>query len=338
MDQKIMDRFFKGQCTEEEMKEVMKWMHSDASTSYLSKRMEEFWDREDPSDVTESLSADRIAQRAINTIFEPEQDLTDVVTGRTSGFIWKVAAAIVFFLAVGFLFRQLITSDPEQPSVTEDVPLIIKQNPKGQKSKVFLPDGSTVWLNSESRLSYAKGFRDHLRQVHLDGEAFFEVVRNAEQPFIVQTGKARIQVLGTKFNVNAYRQASGTAVSLVEGKVRVVMERANNGDNAMELSPGEAVLIRSGASDMSRFQFNPQEHIGWKDGVLYFNKDDLNTVISKLERWYGVDIKLRNDDRKVWSFTGEYKNEYLENVLMNMSFTRDFDFEINNNEVIISFK
>jgi ferric-dicitrate binding protein FerR (iron transport regulator) len=171
----------------------------------------------------------------------------------------------------------------------------------------------------------------------LEGEAYFEVVHDPAKPFVVEAGNTKTRVLGTSFNIKAYTRDRDVTVALTEGRVEVWRTGAGVYEEAEQLEPGEGLSAPIGGR-FRRFVFDPKEHTAWKDGLLYFKRADFNTVIRSLERWYGVDFEVHNFSQDDWSFTGSFRNEYLTTVLDNLSYARNFDYEIDNKKVIMNFK
>ncbi len=161
------------------------------------------------------------------------------------------------------------------------------ETPKGGKYQIVLPDGSKVWLNSVSSLRFPAVFNGKERNIELTGEAYFEVVRNTEKPFIVKTRAMSVMVTGTQFNVMAYSDEKYTATTLVEGSVNV----SNNNSN-MVLKPGEQVVSNQGAK-LSKNIVDVEQNIAWKNGLFQFSNSDIRTVMNQISRWYDVTIEYK---------------------------------------------
>jgi ferric-dicitrate binding protein FerR (iron transport regulator) len=160
-------------------------------------------------------------------------------------------------------------------SVTGEVLYNTISTPKGGQYQIALPDGSKVWLNAASSITYPTCFTGPLRKVKISGEAYFEVAKAPDQPFIVQTYQDEIRVLGTSFNVNSYKDEPGIKTSLVEGRVRI---------NEQVLQPGEAYFKGK------IIKTNIEQDIAWKNSVFNFNKTDLPAVLRQISRWYDIEV------------------------------------------------
>jgi transmembrane sensor len=162
------------------------------------------------------------------------------------------------------------------------------ETPKGGKYQIILPDGSKVWLNSVSSLRFPAVFNGKERNVELTGEAFFEVAKNKEKPFMVKTNAMSVMVTGTQFNVMAYSDEKYTATTLVEGSVNVSNKTSN-----MVLRPGEQVVSNEGAK-LSKNIVDVEQNIAWKNGLFQFSNSDMRTVMNQISRWYDVTIEYKS--------------------------------------------
>lgn len=249
-----------------------------------------------------------------------------------SSYMWRgIAAALVLLVASVYIFINMDNS--KEQLVAQSIQSVKKSLPTGQKMKIFLPDGSTVWLNAESSITYPERFDDENRIVTLTGEAFFDVNKDPLKPFIVKTQNMDITVLGTKFNVNNY-QGEVTDVALESGKVMI---SAGSKKTKYLLAPGEGISINGKSGKTIRYDVDPKLAFQWKDGMIYFDKADFNEVINRLSRWYGVDFIVENYNGDDWVYSAEFKNDYLNNILQSMSFTKGFQYEIDQNIVTLKF-
>jgi len=217
----------------------------------------------------------------------------------------------------------------------EKVELITRTNPKGQKSTITLPDGSQIKLNAESSLTFESDFGEKNRIVSLSGEAFFEVRRDVEMPFIIRTGKLQTKVLGTSFDVRSYESEGNIQVVVVTGEVEVSDSLGTavvlNPKEVLEYSVYEGNIKRSVCRDFKSV-------IGWKDGFLVFDNEPIPKVVEKLENWYGVNIEFAYGCRIAGSYTGEYHNKSLETVMDGISYASGFQYQIVNDSTLIISK
>jgi transmembrane sensor len=183
--------------------------------------------------------------------------------------------------------------------------------PDGARVKFSLPDGSFGWLNSGAQLKYPAIFNKH-RKVELTGEAYFEVKHLDQSDFTVSVADMDIKVLGTKFDVSAYSNNPFTCVVLKEGKVEI------NGKTAMfnhTLLPNEKVMFNHEIKSLTTAEVEAARYIGWKDGYLIIENEPLEQVISRIERWYNVEIIVQDERLMSYRFKATFKDEPLEEVL-----------------------
>ncbi|MEQ9286641.1 MAG: FecR domain-containing protein [Cyclobacteriaceae bacterium] len=252
-------------------------------------------------------------------------------------FFLKVAASIILIVGVSYIFfNQLeLNTDFKESAVQVE-----KSNARGERSTFRLPDGTIVKLNSDSKLTFAEDFDDKSRQVYLEGEAFFDVVKDANRPFMVHSSGVVTTALGTSFNVKAFDYNEGEdkiEVSLVTGKVSV---RKTKGNVDLILIPGEQALI-DGASSQKR-AFEDAEVLAWKDGVIHFRDTGFTDIIVELERWYDVDFEVEGLDDSAGQRlkgTGKFntQKQSLTTVLEVLSYSMNFKYEMNKKRVLIKF-
>ena len=205
------------------------------------------------------------------------------------------------------------------------------ETPCGQRLKLSLSDGSTVWLNSNSSLTFPTRFSSKQREVSLMGEAYFEVQSNPSSPFIVNTKNYKVKAVGTQFNINSYDENLITT-SLVSGRVEVLLP--NN--TTVEMKPNQEFILENSYSTIKESNENFQ--FSWKEGILDFNGLSLAEFIPLLHNYFDYTIEIKGQkliDSKV-TFTGKfYINDGIRHILRVLQSQQNFDFKINKNEIII---
>lgn len=181
--------------------------------------------------------------------------------------------------------------EPEENSPGQMNTLVI---PYGNSSTIILSDGTKVWLNAGSRLIYPSRFTDKSREVFLVGEAFFEVSKNEEKPFFVNTPDIKIKVLGTQFNVSAYPDDNIIQTVLTEGIVELSNLNPSFFDRSIEMKPGQMASFNKTNKEIKTYEVDASYYTSWKQGYLSFISTDLSRVVKKLERFYN--IRIRYDD------------------------------------------
>lgn len=240
--------------------------------------------------------------------------------------IFSLKKVAVFFIAtfITSIFYSLVI---QKPIAKEDpIQWITKINRAGIKTVLTLEDGSRVHLNSSSKITYPTRFSDSIRSVVLEGEAFFDIEKQT-RPFVVDLGKAQIEVLGTTFNANNLSEEK-LEVALISGKVKINDRKGNQ----MMLSPSEMLTIAKDG-EFFKSKFDSLEITGWKDKNLVFRNDDFPTVKNKIEKWFDVEVKLAGSLRKNWAYTGSFHDETLINVLEGIKHTSEISYRLNGKKV-----
>lgn len=207
------------------------------------------------------------------------------------------------------------------------------ETPKGGMWQVKLPDGSSVWLNAVSSLTYPLSFsKSHKRIVELKGEAYFEVAKDKLHPFVVKTSRQEIEVLGTHFNINSYADEDVVKTTLIEGSVKVNSYQA---DGATEiLKPGEQSILTTKGFNIK--QVDADEVIDWKNGYFMFNNEKQESIMRKIARWYNVQVEYADASAKEVTYYGSISRfENVSKVLRKFEQTGEVRFEINKNKITV---
>lgn len=351
MNREELKKILSGQGLPYDKEALNKWIHSSNFETELHDIIS--------SDLQQSLSSERVLSdpelkamaddiisgveklSRTNRLRQPQRKTTSsniLKEERLFPLYIKVAAALLLVVSVIFIAVHFLNA-PQLP-VTEVAQTIYKENPKGRKSTIFLRDGSVVYLNSESKIQYPENFSDAERTLMLEGEAFFEIAKDENRPFIVKTGNLDIRVLGTTFNVHAYAEDDNIKVSLSSGKVIINNENAPGSESStIELNPGQSVFYSTIENSFSKVtNFNRNLDLSWKDGKIVFENADMEFMLKQFERWYNVHFELSNKPYFKWNYTGEFANQTLEDVLESLSFSQSFNYSITDKEVKLVFK
>lgn len=202
--------------------------------------------------------------------------------------------------------------------------------PKGSKPvQLQLADGSTVWLNVASSITFPTAFINKERKVQITGEAYFEVAHNAAMPFIVQQNDISVQVLGTHFNVNGYDDEASMKITLLEGSINVTQ-----GVKARILEPGQQARLVN--NEIKVAKANIEEVMAWKNGTFSFNRTDISSIMREMARWYNVDVVFENNEVKGKDFTGAIaRKENASEVLKMLEMTGVIHFTIEGKKIIV---
>ena len=200
-------------------------------------------------------------------------------------------------------------------------------SPLGARTHFELPDGSTGWLNSGSTLRFPHKFQGQKRKVLLRGEGYFDIAENPKKPFVVETGKFEVMALGTRFNVKHYANDATTDITLNEGKVLVNRLLQNNGVGRISvLEPDQQLIIHNKTLEFHKRNVEANRISSWKDGMLTFRNEPMADVIKKIERWYNVEIILKDKELENYRYRATFMDETLDEVLKLIKLTSPVDF------------
>lgn len=301
MDKELLYRYINGHATDAQVKEVMQWAHED-------------------SENMKDLEALRhLNDEAIwNAGLEHEESRNKKKSAIRQALSLSIAAAVM--LLAGFYASFLYFGRGGQESSMSVF------SPLGQRTELTLADGTLVWLNSGSRLDVNEGFNVKMREVALDGEAYFSVAENAEKPFVVHTKRYDVKVLGTEFNVSSYADVAEWSVSLVEGKVEV----CDGNEVNVILTPNmkaEEIGSRLVTSELSDY-----DALLWRKGILSFEDAPFSEIFSKLETYYQVSFQV--EDKKILDrhstckfMTSDGIDCIMEVLLMGENLSYEFDID-----------
>jgi len=224
----------------------------------------------------------------------------------------------------------------------------------GSKSKIQLPDGTQVWLNADSKLIYSEAFPGNAREVQLCGEAYFDVVKDARHPFVIHTNTIDVTVLGTTLNVRSYSNEKNTEAVLIHGLVEVTLH--NDPAKKIILKPNDKLVVpnnnaasgvRTGKGDadsgqalsLGKVHFPARDstavEVLWVKNKLAFDKESLEAVALKMERWFNVKVDITNDALKHIEFSGVFEEEALPQVMEALRLTGNFHYTIHRRVVTI---
>ena len=207
--------------------------------------------------------------------------------------------------------------------------------PAGQRANLTLPDGTNVWLNARSEMCYPAAFTGNKREITLDGEAYFEVTHNDDKPFVVQTNKCNVEVLGTKFNVEAYSDSEDFCTSLMDGSVRV--SDKGNPSESLVLAPNQQVSWINGHLQSKPIaDFDP---FRWKEGLICFKSMHFKELMSRFEKCYGIHIIIENPKLADYICSGKFRiSDGIDKALRILQKDAKYTFERNKDESVIYIK
>lgn len=235
-----------------------------------------------------------------------------------------IAASLLISIFLGSLAIYFLRDSIRDPYVE-----IISE--KGQRKEFTLPDGSRVWLNSDTKIRYQKNFNQPVREVMLCGEAYFSVVKDAARPFIVKTFKVDIKVLGTVFNVKSYPGDKTIETTLVTGLVSIEKNhlKQKETETPILVQPKQKAIFSIDQNQIKIESANIDKTTSWRSGKLVFDNESIEAVITKLQRWYGVNVSLIGNNKNTQDrYTFTIKDENIGEVINLLQLTSKITFKV----------
>jgi len=291
-------------------------------SSDLNDTLQEYWEKTTANPIQEVQNLDSVLDKINHQIL-----LFSHRPGRIQR-LWHLysrVAAILLFPVLLFTLYYYLSSDNKIANST----WVEVHSPYGGRTQFSLPDGSTGWLNGGSMIKYPVQFSS-VRNVTLNGEAYFDVTKNPESPFVIDAGYIKIKVLGTSFNVVSYKNDSLSEVVVAEGRVEVT---AKDQRFKEVLLPSERLALNTVRNTYSKSTVDIQNYISWKTGKLIFMNDRLDEVIRKLSRFYNVEFDVKGNVNKNQLFRAILEDESLDEILRYMKLTMGIDYTIQERKI-----
>lgn len=249
-----------------------------------------------------------------------------------------IAAAVLLLLGVTFLLRRQQPATQIAQAVKDTTQWQHRQNGKATKAVLELTDGSKIWLNADSKLTYPEVFTGASREVFLEGEAFFEVANNVERPFIIHLHKGTIKVLGTSFNIRAYdNEPVQTSVST--GKVAFIPkyeEGSEKRPDTILITPDVKVTYSHRTGDVVKENTFSEDDKAWTEGRLVFRNASLESISLELERTFGKKVRFNAEAPKHYRLTGSFQHNSLQEIMYYLARSRSFHYQITDSTLVIN--
>ena len=318
----LFDKFLLKQASAEEIQVLIQWLKSEGSFQDWA---DEEWNAA-ASEMDTKLQRQLFGQIKEKISQIDRTCLPEKENRRRKFYLWfaRVASVILLLLMTGLSVHCYTMSQIIMPDIIVSVE-------KAQKANVVLPDGSKVWVNSDSRLSYGSRFNQKERVLSLEGEAYFEVTPDKDRPFIVETDELAVRALGTSFNVKSYEEEKDVSTVLMTGKVEVTSDY-----DRLVLNPNERIVFNKQTGHMEKSTVeNTGDYINWKYNALTFNGETFENIVHTLERYYNTRIVFESETLKKYRFTGTPGNTSLESILQILSLTSPLSYEIRDSMIIL---
>lgn len=318
-------RFLLQISTKEDVDSIEQWNKKSDQNSSFTHNLKTFWNN--PSDENLKGDLSSVRERLIARMSDTRHLI--IKKNRTSYYLGRIAAILIFTISIASLSIYFAS----ESNLFYQKNWVEVSTEAGQQSKVNLPDGTLVWLNSQTTLKYQPNKKT--RNVVLTGEAYFEVSHAADYPFIVETEESHIKVLGTKFNVSNYPELQTTEASLIEGRI---LFSASGVQKSIELMPGEKIVFNRLNNEVERTDEKVEDDILWRQGILSFDNEPFNRLIFRLEKHYAVKFSYEKKNFESMHYTGYIDNLNIDNVLDFITMTIPIEYEINNNSITLKLK
>ena len=319
----LLNKFINENITPDERK-VMKNSVTELSDEELKQAMSDVWEQYETK-ATSPVAFEQIARKLS---IKSQSSMRHTLL-----FIAKVAAVIAIPLLIGIQIHLYITNDKLNKFIDQQLAIQVES---GEKAAITLPDGTKVYLNAATSLSYPSDFGLYQREIYLTGEAYLEVAKYAEKPFHVHTDDVEIEVLGTKFNVNSYPDQDEVETTLIEGAVKLTTK--NNSQHPIIMKPSQKVIYSKKNHQLSSRQTTGHFETAWTQGELVFRSAKFSDIIEKLKKRYGVEIQITGDKYNTDLFTGSFKEEYIHGVLRLLQMHYQFTYTEKNGKILIRMK
>lgn len=350
----LLSRKLSGEATPAELKKLGEWIRDNPQDHYVIESVQLYWHSmpgQDFFNISDNAHFERILNKA-ETSAVPLYGLQKAEKkDRPLWLKWIAAAAFIGFAIVAAIMfqQQLQKGDGAKNDIVTS---------RGIRSKIILPDGTKVWLNADTRLNFDKKFNGALREVYLDGEAFFDVVQNKERPFIVHTSDIDIRVLGTAFNVKSYKEEATIEATLIHGSIQVTKQKEcipkiilspneklvfNKLIGKVVESPDHLPMVQQKEPQylVSKIAVNESNdssivETAWVHNRLLFDGDSFRELAIKMERWFDVQIKFESTEVANYRLRGAFEDETIGEALKALQQIANFKFTVRDKTVTIA--
>lgn len=352
-----------------ELEEFVQLLSNNPEAAYEIGYITDWWNIDgvivrDPAQLYRHLQRLEEAGHTLTALNKNTEPFKTVIKIQREGWFsrknWMIGIAVVLVAAVSGLIWVQNKPTPESLPSTQVKNEVVTRT--GSRYKLALPDGSEVWVNSSSHLTYDRHFGKNNRNVHLNGEAYFMVKKNEDLPFVIHTKRMNVTVTGTTFNVRAYEDEPLSETALIEGRVEIQL--AGKPDKTYVLKPNDKLVVSDSLSFQPKRNATKSEQTiplaiktsapivtlqkltisnldslvaetAWLYSTLAFNDESFKEVALKMEKWYGINIAFQNEPLQKIRFTGRFTTETIQEALEAMQFTARFKFRKVDNNIII---
>lgn len=320
-----------GDCTGDECAELLAWVESSEENKQYFASIKNAWvlsgTNRELKDFNQKAGEFKSLIKIIDTSDANRRQRKISESRKIRLRLLKIAATLIITIGLTAVLSYLFWSKPDT-----DLAYHILKVPSGQQAQLTLPDGSKIWLNSKSQLTYPGSFHGDTREVVLDGEAYFQVSHNAKKPFIVKTSHLDVKVLGTSFNVTSYSDEDNISLALETGSISVI----KSGKEALKLKPDEVAIYSKSRNEIKQNKAELDLYTSWLNGQFKFKNLSFDDISRRLARNFNVKFVFESDDIKLVKYNGSFYNyESLNEILKIMQTNSSFKYKIIKDKVFI---
>jgi len=353
----LIVRHLDGGLSDKELDDLLQWLKKDEANFRYFLELKDIWCSAEMMEACGDTEENALAR--FNEKY-PEKKVSLKRPERVIRISMQIAATLLLACLLSLTWNWLTKAKHTAPAPENEFAQVYI--PKGQKGQITLSDGTHVWLNSNSTLRYPAGFGNDSRKVVLDGEAYLEVAKDPARPFFLETFNLTLKVLGTSFNIKSYSTDNTVETTLIEGSLEILSGKSRiSRSKKIILKPNEKAVFMKPNNEISiapldlpekkepklsrRIKTTPmtitqvESIISWKDNHLIFRDESFEEIAKKMESWYGVEIRIENENLKHYRFTGKFVyNEPIDQVMEVISRTTPLQYSLNKNILVIRSK
>ncbi|OFY42926.1 MAG: hypothetical protein A2X18_02200 [Bacteroidetes bacterium GWF2_40_14] len=348
MKKELLLKYIKGEVSKAEESEIFEWIERDPENKKYFLLLNNLWISQNISD--EKATPEEL--REIQSLTTKKNLLTTKKKFSFNGIRrYLPYAAAIFILMSISLNLFLINNSAKLREAGQVIPVRLSElrsenkheiyTEKGVKARITLPDGSKVWLNSDSKITFPDKFESDIREIAFSGEAYFDVTRDSLRPMIITTNKNfKIEVLGTKFNIRSYDNDSEAQMTLYSGSINVVSASGkrgttNSGEVITKLKPLETCIIRERQTPVHLKPVNAEKQVAWKNGKIIFESTPMSEVLKILERWHGTQFIVKDQSVYKFDITAKFRSESIVQIMEMIKYCSLVDYTVDSNKVIL---
>ena len=324
----LIQKCINKQSTDSEIRSLVNWLKMTDNHNSFSNSSQKTWQMIDAEKNILLTEEERFRLQSESIDLLRNSKTNNITTHRIKNnhaIFFRFVAILAIIFSATFAIYMSNSKAPQRILYTQ------QETKNGECKKIVLKDGTQVILNATSKIIIPTNFNEDSRLITLEGEAFFDVAHNAEKPFIIQSGDAKIKVLGTSFNVKSHQSDDLMAITVSTGKVNVGLA---NEELQLNLTANQHLTINKVTGDFEKKKISGNNYIKWQSGALYFEKEPIQEVLKELNRKYNRKVILQNNIGN-YKISGIHDNKSLEAVVESICYTTGLNFKTVGENILI---